>query len=256
MPMPVVHQFTYGALNPVVAYLLAFAGSLLALAAAARARAARRPSRRIRWLLTSSVTLGFAIWLMHFMAMIGFDVPDSPVRYDVPLTVGSALIAVVVVSIGVVLVGSGRRSTGKILAGGLFTGLGVAAMHYTGMAAVRLAGHIGYDWSLVGASVAVAVLASTVALWFSLTIRGWGATLSAALVMAAAVWAMHYTGMAAVRVRLDPSAPQVNGINPILLVLPITVVAVAAIVGLVLTALHAVSEEDLTLTVDFERAKS
>ena len=75
---------------------------------------------------------------MHFSAMIGFGVDGSEVRYDVTLTVLSALVAVLVVGCGLFVVGYGRPLTIKILIGGLFTGLGVGGMHYTGMAALSV----------------------------------------------------------------------------------------------------------------------
>jgi NO-binding membrane sensor protein with MHYT domain len=252
--MPEVHQFAYGLINPIASFTLAFIGSLLALACSARARETTRRDRRARWLIIASVALGGAIWLMHFVAMIGFDVPASPVRYGLGLTAGSALVAVLVTSIGMLVVGfGGPRSLIRILLGGVFTGAGIAVMHYTGMAAMRVSGSIGYDVPLVAASVLIAVVAATVALWFSLTIRGWPATVLASIIMAIAVCAMHYTGMAALRVHLDTAGEPVRGINPILLVLPITVVSIAALVGLVLSALPVMTEEEFSLTADFDR---
>jgi NO-binding membrane sensor protein with MHYT domain len=253
MPMPEVHQFAYGVVNPIAAYVLAFAGSLLGLACAARAQSATHRSHRARWLVIASFAIGGGIWLMHFMAMLGFDVPQSPVRYDIPLTIGSAVIAVLVVGVGMFAVGFGRRSAVKVLLGGLFTGAGVAAMHYTGMAAMRLDGTVSYDDALVAASIVIAVLAATVALWFTLTVRGKLRVLIASAIMGVAVTGMHYTAMAALRIQLYPGTGDVTGINPILLVLPITVVATGALVGLVFSALQAMSEEEFALSVDFER---
>jgi NO-binding membrane sensor protein with MHYT domain len=242
--MPTVHQFAYGALNPIAGYLLALVGSFIGLAAAAQARATNDGGRRFRWLVIASVAIGTGIWLMHFMAMLGFDVPEAPVRYDPLVTAFSALMAILVVGVGIFIAGYGRRSGVRVLAGGLFTGSGVAAMHYTGMAAMRLPGSIGYDISLVAASVLVAVIAATVALWFTVTVDGWWPRLFAAVVMGVAVTGMHYTGMGAVHVQLRSDAGPVGGINPILLVLPITVIAAGALIGLVFTALQASSQED------------
>src|SRR5689334_5970559 len=109
MPTPEVHQFTYGLWNPVAAFVVAFGGSLVVLGATGKARGSASPARRAYWLVLASVALGGSIWLMHFIAMLGFDVPASPVRYDVALTAGSAVVAVVVVGIGLFAVGFGRR---------------------------------------------------------------------------------------------------------------------------------------------------
>src|SRR5258708_30723807 len=88
---------------------------------------------RLGWVAGSAVAMGGgAIWSMHFIAMIACRLP-VPVTYEVATTLGSLIIAVVVTGIGLYTVGRGRSSTGRLLAGGAFTGLGVAAMHYTGM---------------------------------------------------------------------------------------------------------------------------
>jgi len=74
---------------------------------------------------------------MHFIAMLGFAVPGESIRYNVPVTILSMVIAVIVVGIGVFIVGFSRAGNGPLLLGGTIIGLGVASMHYTGMAAVR-----------------------------------------------------------------------------------------------------------------------
>src|SRR3954471_22894013 len=129
-----IHHFTYGAFNPVAAYLLAFLGSFLGLLCTGRARAAQRRGRRNRWLIIAAFAIGGgAIWLMHFTAMLGFDVPLSPVRFDLTLTVISLGLAICTVGMGLMVVGHGARSMPKVLIAGMLTGSGVLAMHYTGM---------------------------------------------------------------------------------------------------------------------------
>lgn len=243
-----VHHFTYGAFNPIAAYLLAFLGSLLGLLCTQRARAAQTRSRRTRWLIIAAFAIGgAAIWLMHFTAMLGFDVPDSPVRYDLPLTLLSMGIAVVTVGVGLVFVGHGPRTAGKVLAGGLFTGIGVLAMHYTGMSAMRVGGEIHYDMGLVAASAVVAVVASTVALWCTITVKGWATIIGAAAAMGIAVCGMHYTAMAAMTVEMAPVVEtSVQGMRPLLLIVPITLVTAAVLIGVALSALQAMTEEEFT----------
>jgi NO-binding membrane sensor protein with MHYT domain len=244
--MAEVHHFAYGWFNPVVAFLMAFLGSLLGLGCTARARASATRGRHARWLVLASFAIGgAAIWLMHFMAMLGFDVPGSPVRYDLVLTIASLFIAVLTVGIGIFIAGQRKRSAPRILLGGVFTGAGVVAMHYTGMAAMHVAGTITYDPGLVGASVVIAVVAATTALWFTVSINGWKPILPAALIMGVAVCGMHYTAMAAMHVYLrDDSNGYVAGINPLLLIVPITLLTSAALICLTLNALQAMTEEE------------
>ncbi|MDI1464386.1 MHYT domain-containing protein [Catellatospora sp. KI3] len=243
--MSEVHHFAYGYFNPIAAFVLAFLGSLLGLVCTARARHARSAGRRARWLLLASLAIGgTGIWLMHFMAMIGFDVPHSPVRYDPVVTFISLVLAVLTVGVGLFIAAQGGDvSPVRIVTGGGFTGLGVVAMHYTGMAAMRVAGHIGYDPGLVGASVAIAVVAATVALWFAVSVRRLSSIAGAAVVMAVAACGMHYTAMAAVRVQLGGDG-RVAGISPFVLIVPIVLLAALGLITTLFSALQAMTQEE------------
>src|SRR5438045_8083772 len=107
--MTEVHHFAHGVVNPAAAYVLAFLGSLLGLHCTVRARGADSRGRRARWLVLAGFSIGGGIWLMHFMAMLGFDVPASPVRYDPVFTAASAVSAIAVVGAGLFIAGTGRR---------------------------------------------------------------------------------------------------------------------------------------------------
>jgi NO-binding membrane sensor protein with MHYT domain len=241
-----VHHFQYGWVHPVMAFALAFLGSLLGLSCTARAQQAADVRRRVRWLVLGACAIGgFAIWLLHFMAMLRFDVPTSMVRYRPDLTALSMLIAIVTVAVGLFVYGLGRPTVPRLLAGGMFTGLGVAAMHYAGMAAVQITGQIRYDGSLVAASVGIAVAAATVALWFAGSIRRDGHVVIAAMIMACAIWGMHYTGMASVRVQLDQSVTNVAGATSVQLMLPIWVVTSVALVLALPLGLSALTQEEM-----------
>jgi NO-binding membrane sensor protein with MHYT domain len=233
-----IEHFTYGALTPVLSYTLSVLGSLLGLICTVRARAMPDGGRRARWLLLAAWAIGgTGIWVMHFMAMLGFSVDhgDVPIRYDVATTVASWITAIVAVGIGLFIVGFGRVSLLKIVIAGVFTGCGVAAMHYTGMAAMRMPADVSYDRTLFIASVVIAIVASSVALWFTVTLRRGAVLFVAALIMGVAVNGMHFTGMYAMRVTEDDGRAT-TGILPIAFVAPIAVFVVAVIVVL-LTAL-------------------
>ena len=245
--MAEVHHFTYGAFNPVAAFLLAFLGSFFGLLSTSRARDARTRSRRNRWLLIAAFAIGGgAIWLMHFTAMLGFEVPASPVRFDIPRTVLSLACAVVAVGTGLLMVGHGRRTVPKVLMAGLLTGGGVLAMHYTGMTAMHVRGEIRYDVALVCASAVIAVVAATVALWFTVSVQGYLPIGGAAVIMALAVNGMHYTGMAALSVHLTSAYADVDGFRPLTMIVPITLITAATIVGVALSGLQAMTEEEFT----------
>src|SRR5256885_10650770 len=105
--MPIVPQFAHGPVNPAAAYALAFLGALLGLASMGRAGCAGPRGRQARGVVTAAFSIGGGTWLMHFTAMLGFDIPDSPVRYDARTTLASAVLAIVVVGLGLSIVGTG-----------------------------------------------------------------------------------------------------------------------------------------------------
>ncbi|MFE0510360.1 MHYT domain-containing protein [Streptomyces sp. NPDC058964] len=213
---------SFGWLTPVLSYVMACIGAALGLRCTVRALATTGRSRR-NWLVTGASAIGTGIWTMHFVAMLGFGVSGTDIRYDVPLTILSLLVAMVVVCVGVFAVGYGRDRTRALFLGGLTTGLGVASMHYLGMAAVRLHGDVGYDPFLVALSVLIAVVAATVALWAGLNIKSPVAVTLASLVMGAAVSSMHYTAMFAVSVRVTPSGADLPGATAMQFIFPLAV---------------------------------
>ncbi|MBA3489028.1 MAG: signal protein [Longispora sp.] len=243
--MAEIHQFAYGWVNPVIAYVIAAFGCAIGLVCTARARVANGGVHREKWWVLGALAIGgTGIWPMHFIAMLGFDVKGTVIRYDVGLTLASALIAVLAVGIGLFIVGHGNASFLRIGMGGLFTGLGVAAMHYTGMAAMRLGGKIEYHPVIFAASVLIAVVASSVALWFTVHVRGWGRTVAAAMIMGIAVVGMHYTGMFSVEVHSHRLDGPVEGVSPFLFVAPITLLISCALLGLIFCVLSPPAEDE------------
>ena len=163
-----VNNFANGALNPVLSYVVSCVGCFLGLRCTTRARACQGAARA-RWLTLAALAIGTTgIWVMHFIAMLGFAIPGEIIRYNVPFTILSMVIAVVVVGIGVFIVGFGRAGNRPLLLGGTIIGLGVASMHYLGMGAVRVRASLSYNSALVAASVIIAVIAGTAALWMAL----------------------------------------------------------------------------------------
>lgn len=212
----------FGLLTPALSYLMAVVGAALGLRCTVRALSATGRSRR-NWLITAASAIGTGIWTMHFVAMLGFAVRGTDIRYNVPLTIVSLVVAVLVVGGGVFCVGHGRDRIGPLLIGGLSTGIGVASMHYLGMAALRLHGTVHYDPLLVALSVVIAVVAATAALWAALNIKSPVAVAVASLVMGAAVSSMHYTGMLAVSVEVAPGAGDLAGATAMQFIFPLTV---------------------------------
>lgn len=218
-----LHHFQYGPLTPVLAYVMACVGAGLGLRCMVRALEATGAAKR-NWLLTAAVTIGSGIWTMHFIAMLGFGVDGSPIRYDVLLTIVSLLVAVGVVSAGIFTVGHSSSPTLALLLGGAGTGLGIAAMHYIGMAAMQIHGTVGYNVTLVVLSVLIAVGAATAALWAAFRVQGVVGAVVAALVMGVAVSSMHYTAMTALQIETTPGTSILTGATAVEFIFPLVVI--------------------------------
>jgi len=151
---------------------------------------------RRAWLMAAAITMGGGIWSMHFIAMLAFIMP-IPMSYDIGLTALSLVVAMFVTGVGFYVISRQRTSPLRLVLSGTFMGLGIAAMHYTGMAAMQGHAELSYDPIFVALSLVIAIGASTVALWLAFRTTDLGQKLAAALVMGLAISGMHYTGMRA-----------------------------------------------------------
>lgn len=170
----------------------------------------RGPDGRVRlgWtLLVAGIFGGCAIWAMHFVGMLAYR-PGIPITYDIRLTLMSLLIPILFTFGGFYTVYRWQDRPSALLLAGTIVGLGVATMHYAGMAAMRIDAFMTHVTWIVVVSVAIAVVAAIVALHVFVHWRGAARQISPFL-MGIAVCGMHYTGMAAMQLhptsRMQPS---------------------------------------------------
>ena len=244
--MVTVHNFTYGVFNPALGYVMSCLGSFLGLRCVTRARA-HEGRARARWLSLAAVAIGACgVWVMHFVAMLGFTIPGQSITYNVPVTIASMLIAIAVVGAGLFIVGYGDGSAARLAVGGLIVGVGVASMHYLGMAAMIMPDTMSYNPVLLALSLVIAVVAGTVALWIGTWVRGVGATVGASLIMGVAVSGMHYTGMAAMHVhRGAMAAMSGGGASPLAFLFPMLIGISVLTLVTTLTITMSPSEEEI-----------
>jgi NO-binding membrane sensor protein with MHYT domain len=184
--------------------LVACFASYTALDLSGNVGTARGFARRA-WLVAAAITMGGGIWAMHFVAMLAFMMP-IPMSYDIGLTALSLVVAMFVTGVGFYVISRQSASPLRLVLSGIFMGLGIAAMHYTGMAAMRGHVELSYDPLFVALSLVIAIGASTVALWLAFRTTDLGQKLAAALVMGLAISGMHYTAMrAAIFTAHDPA---------------------------------------------------
>ncbi len=200
----------YDPLLVALSYVIAVFGGYVALDLAhhtgnGTARPSIAPNRRDgsgsgqgdgRRLASAALALGAGIWSMHFIGMLAYRT-DMPISYDAGLTALSFLLAVAVSGAGLFAVARNRPRRYTLPVAGTLTGLGIVSMHYVGMAGMRMDMNLSYDVILVAVSVAVAIVASTAALWLAFRTQRPLQRAAGAVLLGLGVVTMHYTGMAA-----------------------------------------------------------
>jgi len=199
-------------------------------------------TRRL-WVTVGGLCLGVGIWAMHFVGMLAFSLPCSS-SYDTAITSLSTIPGILAGILAIRVISRRVMSRAQLAGGGLLIGTGIAAMHYSGMAAMRLDGLIRYDARLFVLSIVVAVALATLALWIRFRLQAWqtrwnaGATIASAVVLGLAVSGMHYTAMAATYfIRDGDSAVVSSGITPAFLA-AVVLVATSLIVVVTIVATY------------------
>jgi len=197
-------NYSYGmvALSVFVAVFASFMG----LQVASQAAATTSPKRKQIMLFVGSIALGGGIWTMHFVGMLAFSL-CTKVEYGSALTLLSLFPGIFASWVALNHINSHQRGFIPLLIGGVLVGSGIGAMHYTGMAAMRMAPLLRYDLVMFALSIVVAVSLAMLSLWirfglvrlWNRSYKEWQANLAASLVMGCAIAGMHYTGMAAAR---------------------------------------------------------
>ncbi|MGY4493845.1 putative bifunctional diguanylate cyclase/phosphodiesterase [Pseudomonas sp. TE3610] len=194
------------------------------------------------WLAGGSFAMGTGIWSMHFIGMLAFQLPIE-LGYDLKLTGLSLLIAVASSAFALWLACQKQMPLPRLLLGAVLMGIGIAAMHYTGMAALLMNPEVQYIPSLFILSVLIAILASGAALWIAIRLLKEGrhvnrARLGASLIMGCAIVGMHYTGMAAAQFPVGSVCGAVNGgldskwLVVVVIVITLAVCAIALVVSM------------------------
>ena len=220
-----------------VSVLVAIFASYTALSVAGRVKQAHGYAS-LAWTAGGALAMGSGIWAMHFIGMLAFSLP-IPLGYDVPLTLLSLLLPVLVSGMALWQLRAPLLRPRELASSALLMGLGINAMHYTGMAAMRMSPAIDYDPWLFALSVLIAVGSAAGALWIGFRLRqgaagAWVAQSAAAVVMGFAVAGMHYIGMAAAGFHADSVCRAATGwISQHKLALIVAVV----VVGLLVVAL-------------------
>jgi diguanylate cyclase (GGDEF)-like protein/PAS domain S-box-containing protein len=158
---------------------------------------------RSLWLAVSAISTGFGIWATHFVAMLAFT-PGIPSGYNIVLTILSLVAAILLTGAGLAVSLIPNWRHGPWIGGAIVAG-GIAAMHYTGMAAFEIAGIILWDPVLVAASIVLGAAIGAVALPVGLHGAQEKWKIGGAVLLTLAICSHHFTAMAAVSIIPDPT---------------------------------------------------
>ncbi|GAO35231.1 hypothetical protein SCT_0615 [Sulfuricella sp. T08] len=184
--------------------LVAIIGSFTALTHAQRMRESSGRAATL-WMVSGSITLGLAVWSMHFIGMLAFHLP-IPIAYDLALTLLSVLPVILSTLLGFSVLREIRISTRLILVSGLVMGAGISAMHYTGMAALKMSPDISYNPLSFALSIVISIIAS----WGALLMMYQGEHIKlppllrfvlGAVIMGLAISGMHYTSLLGITIQ-------------------------------------------------------
>ncbi|ASF45318.1 MHYT domain-containing protein [Methylovulum psychrotolerans] len=213
-----------------VSYIVAVIGSLMALIAV-RDALHDEPNSRSSMIWVSALCLGgVGIWSMHFIGMLAYNMNGMAMNYNWWLTALSFVVGVGVVYCGLTIMAIGKFGFLKLIMAGFLVGLGVAAMHYTGMLSMQMQADTKWDTSIIAVSTGIAVVAAIVALWLAVHVKRLWQIVVSALVMGVAVCGMHYTGMTAVEFVQNDALPTVSPMGLTGTIFTLIIISIDAII--------------------------
>jgi PAS domain S-box-containing protein len=252
-----VGSYNYGLVA--LSILIAMLGSYATIDLAGRVRASHGGAR-LSWRIGGAIAMSIGTWAMHYTGMLAFRLP-VPIHYDWRTSVLSFLPSLLASAVALVVVIRPKMESPAFVAS-IFVGGGIAGLHYVAMASMRLQGMHHYSPALVTLSVLLAMFFALLSLWLTFLFRdeprGWKLRkVGSVVLMGAAIWVMHYTGMASASFTASAAAPDLThalrisslsaaGIGAVAL----TVLAVA----LVSTTVDRIQEQRALLDSLFEQA--
>lgn len=194
-----------------VVLMAGFTGLSLLRGASKLGTAARK-----RTIIMAAVAMGTGIWSMHFVAMLGMEL-GVPFFYDALITMASALIAILVMGVSLILLHFFERTFKLKFIAGICVGTGILAMHYLGMHGIRL---VRPDYSVMGVALAIFIsIALSVGMVFAAYRKRQNSNiLAGTVIFGTTVFLVHFAAMVGTDLMPteDPAAPQILISNDIL----------------------------------------
>ncbi|MDV7356350.1 MHYT domain-containing protein [Rhodococcus oxybenzonivorans] len=234
-----LQQFSMGTWVVGLAVVTAFIGLFVGIASGRKAMTATSPRQRYLWLAWGAVSIGgIGAWLPHYIAMVGFEVAGSTLRYDAVWIVVSFAVPVLAAGVALLIVSpppsKHRRPTtsveiSRLAAAAVILGVGLAGMHLAIVSSLVIQGSVSFDPVLTGVAAVIGLVIGAAIMWSISILDSRALRLVASLVVAAALVAMHYTGVFGLSVTVDPEAPRPDGLEVFSILLPVFVLGMLAV---------------------------
>ncbi|MNZ50873.1 Phytochrome-like protein cph2 [compost metagenome] len=218
-----------------LAYLVACAACFATLDMAERVGHAETPASRRRWRWVGTSCLAGGIWAMHFIAMLAFH-PPIDFHYELSITLMSLLIAFLAAFLAMDTLSDLQLHPWRYMKASIGIGLGICAMHYVGMAAMRSDAQVYYQPTLFALSIAIAIVTSAVVLLLSHCLRNGNGVFhqllkyTTSLLLGAGMVSIHFTGMWSMSLVLPAGSPTLQSVNNDHMQLGLTIAVIALLV--------------------------
>jgi len=208
----VILNCTHDRFLVLLSYLVACVGCFATLDMAERVAHADQQTSRRRWRWVGTTCLAGGIWAMHFIGMLAFQAPIE-IQYQLPVTLLSLVIALCASWLAMNTLSLPDLSLRRCLESSIGIGLGIAAMHYVGMTAMRSSATAYYDPGLFILSLVIAMAAALAALLLARQLRDGVGMLhqlykyGVSLMLGAGILSMHFTAMSAFNLVVPVGSP-------------------------------------------------
>ncbi|WP_187274180.1 MHYT domain-containing protein [Paenibacillus sp. N3.4] len=159
------------------------------------------------WVFCCAIVMGVGIWSMHFIAMLAYPLPQS-ISFQFQTVLVSILLALIGSVVGYFITFLSHLKVAHLIIGGIFMGLAISGMHYTGLTAptdMKIS-YLSIPFTL---SIVIAIGVSITALY--LCRYHYQRFMINSIFMGVAITSMHYIGMVATEItycNLDyPNSP-------------------------------------------------
>jgi diguanylate cyclase (GGDEF)-like protein len=198
--------------------------------------------RRRQWSVIGAISGGTAVWATHFVAMLGHR-HQMEVRFDVLLTAVSIAEVIALLWVALLILAN-SMSPLRCIGAGLVAAVGVALMHFTGMAAAISMGHFRYDLGPIAIAALVGSGCFCAAFLLFARLQGILQVLLPALLAVGAVLVLHFTAMSATTMVVEHgNAARTAGLDTTMLA---TIIVFASVTIVLLTAAAVFLDRHLT----------